>query len=86
MGVQDVGIERANLAQHAPGRGEVGGGDLAAHRKALEAERQRRHQLVEEAFLILAAGRGVADDADRVAVAGLLAREVGDMAEESADR
>ena len=65
---------------------EVAAADVARHRNAGEAERERRSQFRERSVGAFAAARRIGDHADLVSARRLAAREVADMAEQAADR
>ena len=67
-------------------RGAVAGADMAAHRNAGKAERERWLERLERLFGAFAAGIAVGNQADAMAARGLFARQVDDVAKQAADR
>lgn len=86
MRMDDVRPQRADLAEEAQQRDDVGRRYLPAHRHAVQAERQMRLDLGEELRFACPAGRGIADDADQVSRRRLRPDEVAHMTEDAADR
>jgi hypothetical protein len=86
MAMQDIGNDLAEMLEHPAHRHEVAQRDAAPHRKARGAERELRLDRRDDVVLEMAAGGGVADDADVVAGLGLGVDEVDDVAKDTADR
>ncbi|MDF3062103.1 MAG: hypothetical protein K0S06_2212 [Microvirga sp.] len=86
VGVQHVRLQGAVDAGEAQERGGVERVRVAAHRNAGDAELETRPKLGERLGGTLAAGRGIAEDADLQPARDLRPRHVDDVAEEPADR
>ncbi len=85
VAVQDIGIERTDFLHQPQGGREVRRRQLPAHRRTFEAEGKEGRHFGDDLFRERRANRGVADDADRVAGAGLSLGEVADVAKQAAD-
>jgi hypothetical protein len=77
--MNDVGADLPGTAYDMRDRQAVAGADIAVHRNAGEAKRQRWHERFERLFGAFAAGRAVRDKADAMAACRLFAREVNDV-------
>ncbi len=86
VAVEDVRRQAAIGAVEGIERRGVERVRVAPHRHAGDAEREPRPELVEGLGGALAAGRGIAEDADVEAARDLRPGDVDDMAEQAADR
>ena len=84
MPVHDLGLELERAPCDMRDRGNIPHADLAAHRHARQAERQRAGKLRQHSFGARAAASRIGDDPHTVAAPGLGAGEVDDVTKQPA--
>ena len=86
MAVQNVEADLGEMFQNVTHRDEIAQRNAATHRDAAGAERESGRDGGDDLVFELAAGQGVADDADIVTGSGLCVDQIDDVAEDAADR
>src|SRR5436853_228706 len=82
MSMNDIAADGLGALRYVPDSNKIADPDVAAHRHARDAQRQRAREPCERGFRLRPAGRLVGDQPDPMSARGLTRRQIGDVAKQ----